>query len=171
MPGYRRNMMKRPIQSVKHIVDRQGILAPATQVEERMVVAVDSPVVTATTEVQKGSRVSSLYLNVQCEVDSGTALENIYMMVYKNPANLITGPSIPDANLQGTVAFKKFVFHTEMRMGSEPADSLPITLFRGVLKIPRQYQNQRLNDTINIQLFSPGVTWNYCIQCIYKEYQ
>ncbi len=164
-------MNLRPIQSVKHIVDIQGAVGIATQRNDTLLVGVDNPDVTSVTEVQKGSRVSSLYLNVQVVATSDEALHNIYMMVYKNPANLITAGSVPDANLQGQFAFKKFVFHTEMRMGSDAGDSIPITLFRGVLKVPRQYQTQRLNDTLKIQFFSPGVGWEICIQCIYKEYQ
>ncbi len=167
-------MHLRPIQSVKHIVDLQGGIAGATQENLRLSVGVDNPDVTVVSEVQKGCRISSIYLNVQAIVTGNTALKNIYLIVYKNPANLITPGSIPDANKQGTVAFKKFVFHTEMRMGSDSNDSIPITLFNGVLRIPKQYQSQRLNDTLNIQLFagdSAGNTWDYCVQCIYKEYQ
>ncbi len=173
MPFRRRSMHLRPIQSVKHIVDLQGGVVGATKTENTLVVGVDNPAVANVTEVQKGARVSALYLNVQVIVTANTALKNIYMMLYKNPANLITPGNVPDANVQDTVAFKKFVFHTEMRMGSDTNDSIPITLFNGVIRIPKQYQNQRLNDTINLQLFSPGSgnNWDFCIQCIYKEYQ
>ncbi len=168
---YRNRNFKRPIQSVKHIVDIQGAVGIDTKEENTLVLGVDAPVVTTVEEVQKGCRVSAFYLNVQVVATSDAALHNVYMILYKNPANLITPGSVPNANVQGQVAFKKFVFHTEMRMGSDAGDSIPITLFNGVIKIPRQYQTQRLNDTIKIQLYSPGVTWEYCIQCIYKEYQ
>ncbi len=170
MPFRNRNF-KRPIQSVKHIVDIQGAIPIDTKEEQTLIVGVDNPDVLNVSEVQKGSRVGALYLNVQVVTTSDAALHNVYMILYKNPANLITPGSVPNANVQGTVAFKKFVFHTEMRMGSDAGDSIPITLFNGVIKIPKQYHTQRLNDTIKIQLYSPGVTWEYCIQCIYKEYQ
>ncbi len=165
-------MSLRPIHSTKHIVDLQGGVVGATKTENTLIVGVDNPDVTSVTEVQKGARVNAIYLNVQVIVTANTALKNIYMMLYKNPANLITAGQIPNANVQGTVAFKKQVFHTEMRMGSDTNDSIPITLFNGVLRLPKQFRSIKLNDTINLQLFSPGAgnDWDFCIQCIYKEY-
>ncbi len=167
----RRNSFMRPINSIKHIVDQQGGTVPATKETIVLVNAVDNAVSTTNNQVTASARVSSIYLNVQVQTSAGTSLNNAYMAVYKNPGNQIQAASIPDANQIGTSNIRKQFFHQEMAMTSDSADSIPITLFRGVLKVPQRYQRMGLADTINLQLFFPGNTFDWCVQCIYKEYK
>ncbi len=153
-------------------MDAQGGLAIDTQVFTTLVLAVDAPVLANVTEVEVGSRVNSIFLNVQATHETLTALANIYMIIYKNPGGNIGVASIPDGNVTGSNDFKRQIFHTEMAMG--PGDvgvRTPITLFKGVLKIPKHMASMRINDAIQIELFSPGTTWNFCVQCIYKEFR
>ncbi len=165
------NQSKRPINSVKHIVDIQGALAGATLVVNDLVHANDSPVIANTTEVETASNVNSIFLNVQSSVSSTSALANMYMFVYKNPGTNIAIAQVPQGNATGASDFKKQIFHTEMIMGEKNTTAIPRTVFKGVLSIPRHMRRMAPNDSIVIALYSPGVTWDFCIEAIYKEYR
>ncbi len=168
----RQNLAKRPIHSIKHIVDLQGGVAVATKEAKVIMIGIDAPVLANVTEVETGAKVNAIFLNVQIVATSEAALPNIYMIVYKNPGNNIAASSIPNANVTGSDDFKRQIFHTEMAMLSDQtATELPVTLFKGVLMIPRVFRAMRILDNISIQLFSPGVSFEYCIQAIYKEFR
>ncbi len=98
-------------------------------------------------------------------------LANCYLMVFKNPQEAITGANIPNANAVGSSDFKRQVFHQEMRMLSDSTVTIPIDMFTGVLRIPRVFQRMGVGDTVSLQLFAPGTTANFCVECIYKEFQ
>lgn len=166
---YRMQVSKRPIQSIKHIIDDQQAIAAGVQIAITLAQAVDNPVLANGAEVQKGSRINALYLNVQVR---GTAaagvLGNVYMFLFKNPGTNI--PSVPNGNVLGVADEKRQVFHQEMRMLSDGADSIPVTLFQGVIRVPKVFRTMRMSDTISCFVFSPSGT-EVCLQCIYKEYQ
>ncbi len=166
----RRALRMRPVNSQKHIVDLQGTTVMGTNQFTILINTVENAVLANSADVEKGSNVSSIYLNIQA-VGQGASgvLNNIYMYVFKNPAGLIT--TFPDGNQTGISEFKKQIFHTEMRMLSDDNDSIPVTIFQGVLRIPQKFQRMGIDDTIGVVLFSPGPTANFCIECIYKEFR
>ncbi len=169
MPFRNRNRL-RPINTIKHITDRQGgagIGVPANEILVRG--AINPDITTDTSVVEAGSKIFSMFLNVQVIATSSAALGNAYFILYKNPGNNIPAASIPNANATGASDFRRQIFHTEMAMLSDENDSIPITLFKGVLKVPRTFQTMRQEDEIVIQIFTPGVTIDYCVECIYKE--
>ncbi len=170
---YRRSFLnKRPILSIKHIVDVQGGTVAATQSKTSIAVAVENPVLANSTDVKPGSRVNSIYLDVQAiGLAAPGILNNIYMIIYKIPGSNIAGSAIPNANATGIDNFKRQIFHTEMRMLNDTLTSQPIQIFKGVIRIPKIFHTFRFDDYIQIQLFTPGATANFCIQAIYKEYQ
>ncbi len=153
-------------------MDSQGGLVLANKGKTSLVHAVDAPVLANTDEVETGARVYGFFLNVQIVPTTEAALPNIYMILYKNPGSNIAAGSIPNANVTGSADFKRQIFHTEMAMLSNiSATQIPTTLFKGVLKVPRTFQNFRVNDEIVLQLFSPGVNIEFCVECIYKEFR
>ncbi len=158
----------RPVQSLKHIFDKQGGLAVGTTESNNLVLAKDAPVLANTEEVITGSTVSAIFLNVQVSATSTAALANVYLVVYKSP-----GGNLASINPQtvGSNDNKRFVIHQEMTMLEKNTTSIPRTLFKGVIKIPRGYKRFGYNDVLKINLRSPGVTMDYCIQCIYKEFR
>ncbi len=171
MPFRRRNSL-RPIHSIKHIVDLQTATAAATKLTTTLAAAIDAPVLANTAEVETGSTVNSLYLNVQVIGNAGGGvLSNIYLIIYKIPGGNISAGAIPDANATGASDFKRQIFHSEMRMLGSTDSDIPQSLFTGVIKVPKVFKNMRVNDRIDMQLFSPGFATNVCIQCIYKEYR
>ncbi len=160
---------KRPINSRKHIVDKQGgIIGGAANTIDDIADAIDSPTLAQTTSVQTGCTVSSIFLNIQVATAGTAALANIYFALIKNPGNNITFPAI---NTLGSADSKKHVLHQEMIMGEKNTTAIPRTMFRGVLMIPRGKRRFGADDKLAVYLFSPGVDFDYCFQCIYKEYR
>ncbi len=158
----------RPVNSIKHIVDKQGALGVATQVIETLAVAKELPAVAAAADVELRSTINGIFLNVQVAGTSTAALSNVYMALVKNPGNNLT---FPNANVLGVADEKRFVIHQEMIMTEKNSTAIPRTLFKGVLKIPRGYRRFGIKDQLQLLLFAPGTTYEYCIQCIYKNYQ
>ncbi len=172
---FRRARNMRPINSIKHVVDSQNTVSPASNLDLTLVDAVNNPVSTTADNVEIGSRVSSIFLNIQVvnEADATGIINNFYVMAFLNPGTNIAAGNIPGANETGTSDFRKMIFHQEMVMLSDANDSIPITMFKGVLRIPKKAQRQGVNDKIVLRFTSVtgGPTVNVCVQCIYKEYR
>ncbi len=171
MVRFRNNRM-RPVHSIKHIVDTQQGVVAATKVFVTLADAVDAPVLANVDEVEVGSRINSIFLNVQViGTGVGGVLNNLYFIIYKIPGANIAASAIPNANVTGSSDFKRQIFHTEMIMLSSSSDDIPQTMFKGVLRIPKVFQNMRINDVIQMEFFAPGDTSNICVECIYKEFR
>ncbi len=168
MARFPRGNNLRPVNSRKHIVDSQGGLVAGTQQLVTISHAVDNPALAQNADVATGARINSLYLNVQVAATGTAALANVYMFIAKNPAGAL---NFPNGNVTGISDLKKFIFHTEMIMTEKNTTAIPRTLFRGVLRIPRQYTRQGADDFIQVALFAPGVNFDFCIQAIYKDYR
>ncbi len=163
------NPSLRPIHRIKHVVDSQFAVALGVQSDIIVIKTVDAPVLaTAPNEVETGSKVNGIFLVVECYATSSGALSNAYMMVYKRPAAAIT---IPNANVVGTSALKKYVIHQEMVMLQRVTNGNPRTLFKGVIKIPKGYIRNGPLDELRVAIFAPGVNLDVCLQVHYKEFQ
>ncbi len=172
---FRRRSNMRPINSLKHTVDLQNTIVTNTKQIDALVQVAENAVSSAATQVDIGSKVSSIFLNVQVvnSVNGAGTINNAYMYVLGNPGNNIPQADYPNVNEVGTSNMRKQIFHQEMAMLSDANDSIPITLFKGVLKIPRKFQRQGVNDRIQIVVGSAvgGPEIDACVQCIYKEFR
>ncbi len=157
----------RPINRKKHIVDLQGGLVLAVVTATKIVNTKDNPALANTAEVNTGSSINGIFLNVQVSAITAAALANVYMIVYKNPGNNIIAP-VP--NLVGADDNKRFVIHQEMLMVEKINPGIPRTLFKGVIAFPKGMRRCAPNDTWYVNLLAPGVNMDFCIQCIYKEF-
>ncbi len=159
----------RPIHRIKHVVDIQGgTLLGVTEIRN-LIESNDAPVLANTTEVETGSTVNGIYLKVEV-VNDGVAgvLPNVYLVIAKNPGGNL-GALAP--NQIGADDDKRYVIHQEMLMLQPVNNSNPRTLFNGVIVIPRGYRRFGPNDTLILEMLSPGVAFNWCIQCHYKEFR
>ncbi len=163
-----RGLRLRPVNRIKHVVDKQGGLAVNTLVTETIIEASDTPDIANIDEVETGSTVNGIFLSVEVLATSQAALPNVYMSVWKNPGNALTMSS---PNIIGGDPNKRFVIHQEMVMLSKSTDAVPRTLFKGVIVLPRGYRRFGPNDKLLLQLLSPGVTVDYCFQSHYKEFR
>ncbi len=95
------------------------------------------------------------------------------MYAFLNPSGLITPANFPAVNAVGISKVRNKVFHQDMLMLSDNANSIPSTLFKGVLKIPKKAQRLGIDDEISIRVGTPvgGPEITACVQCIYKEYK
>ncbi len=157
-----------PVNTQKHVVDNQGGLVAGTQTFVSLIQAVDNAVLANPDDVDTASTINGIFLNIQVAATGTAALANVYMMIYKNPGNMIVG-GIPNANVVGASDFKRQVFHQEMIMTEKNTTAIPRTLFKGVLVIPKKMRKMFRDDSIQLGLFAPGVNFDYCVQCIYKE--
>ncbi len=168
MPFRRFNRSIRPVHRIKHVVDTQGGATIGAAFTVNLAQALDAPVVANPAEVETGSTINGLYLKVEVNATSSAALSNAYMMVMKNPGGNLT---FPNANAVGVDDNKKYVIHQEMVMLQQVTNSNPRTLFAGVIVVPKGYRRMGINDLIQVQIFSPGVTLNLCIQANYREFR
>ncbi len=168
---FRRSMSKylHPVNTVKHIVDQQGALTVDAKSDVTIVKGVRNPALANVKDVEVGSHVRSIFLNIQVAATSTASIPNVYMIIYGNPGGNVPIANIPDGNKVGVSDFKKNIFHQEMIMTEKNTTAIPRTLFKGVLKIPRKFQRIGEDDNIQVSLYSPGVTYEFCLQSIYKN--
>ncbi len=157
----------RPISRIKHVIDNQSGMTLGVTLGVNLIKAVDAPVLANTSEVETGSTVNGIYLKVEAYATSSGALANFYMLVYKNPGGNISAPA---PNTVGSNDNKRYVIHQEMVMFQKQTDSNPRTIFSGVIVIPRGFRRFGPNDLLELQMLSPGVNADVCVQCHYKEF-
>ncbi len=155
-----------PVNTTKHIIDLQGGLVAGTTTSVVLGQGVDNPTLATPANVAVGSYIRSFFCNIQIAASGSGALANVYAVFWKNPSNAI---GIAAPNLQGTSDTKKLVFHQEMTMTEKNTTAIARTLFKGVLKVPRHMQRMGQDDTLKVDLLSPGVNFDFCLQAIYKE--
>jgi len=146
----------------------QGATALGTPATFNIIESLDAPVLANTQEVETGSTVNGIFIKVEANATTSAALANCYMIIMKNPGGNLT---FPNGNVIGGSDNKKYVIHQEMIMFQQVTNSNPRTLFAGVIVIPRGYRRFAINDLLQIQLFSPGVNIQFCIQSHYKEFR
>ncbi len=167
---FNRGMALRPVNRIKHVIDRQSAIAAAGAENTALITASDTPDLANTDEVQTGATINGVYLKIETVRTTATSgvLSNVYLIVFKNPGGNISNPQ---PNLVGASDDKRYVIHQEMIMTTQTANSNPRIVFNGVIKIPRGYKRFGPNDTLIVRLSSPGVAINYCLQCHYKEFR
>ncbi len=164
----RRALALRPVHRIKHMVESQQALVIDTQTTVDIIKAVDAPTVANRTEIETGSTVHGIFLNVQVAATSTASIANVYMAVVKNPGGNL---SFSKLNILGSDDNKKYVIHQEMIMTEKNTTAIPRTLFKGVIAIPRGYKRFGINDQLQLLMYSPGVTYEVCFEAIYKEFR
>lgn len=177
--SFRRRSLSRlrPVMSLKHVVDTNGGITGAGFSTTDVIVTVNSPnATTGPNQCAVGSTVGAIYLRVEViqEVPAG-GIDNIYMMVYKNPG----GDQVPPAvDSVGTSDERKWVIHQEMMMTGTvltAANAIPRTLFKGVILIPRHLKRNAVEDKLQVVIGHRAgeatQVSNFCLQCIYKEFR
>ncbi len=172
MARHYRGMALRPIHRIKHVIDFSGTLAKATQIETVLIQSVDAPVIATPQQNETGSKVNGIYLRVEVgsnDVADPGIIPQVYLSVFKKPANLITTPSI---SIMGQSPLKKYSIHQEMVMLENTGQGgNSKTLFNGVVKIPKGYIRNGPDDRLVVVLLSPQLDISFCIQCHYKEFR
>ncbi len=159
---------RRPVNSLKHVVDISGALVSGT-------VSV-SPILTATTArdpanpvtVAVGSKVTSMYVSVFVLGSAGSDSGLVDWYLWRNARGQTVSGNTPDPGNTGISDVRNFIIHEEKGLAATQ-DGTPM-VFKGVIKIPRHMQRVALNDQWQIRLLSDFAA-DFCIKVIYKDYQ
>lgn len=164
---YRRALFKRPINSVKNIVDTTSLAtAGGTTADVDLATVVNDYTGTANT-VPIGAKIAGIYLFVQ--ILNTTTIGNVDWYVIKTDGNTIAAAPTPGTTGGNNV--RRWILHEEKGIpGSVTATGSGPLTFRGVIKIPRGRQRMGDNDFIRLRLRSSN-EYMYCVKCIYKWYQ
>ncbi len=166
--SFRKALALRPIDSMKNVV--MGTIGLTTTLQQLILaVAVDAPVGTAQSEVQRGSTIKAVWLSIDfCGLAASGVLQRASIYLAKNPgANLI----FPDAFAVGSSNEKKFVFKQWTQMTMRNQDGNPPYHWEGWVKIPKRYQRFGQDDTLNILGEVDSTTGHFSVQAIYKWYR
>ncbi len=175
----RRALRLRPVNSLKHIVDASGVVSAGAKSTVDLSFAQEVKTTGQSNRVQVGCRVSSLFLSVELAGSNAYGgVARVYMGVAKNPGGNLIFPNLDSIGVSDN---RKFYIHQEMLMVTRQATSgaggdwrFPRTIFHGVIRVPRQYQRQGMNDKIVLELQNANAeatgSSDWCVQCIYKEY-
>lgn len=166
MPYYRRSrgFFKRPINSVKNIVDATNLGVAAATTTTVTVAQTVNAYAGGVTEVPIGAKVSGVYLFVQIQQQAVNS--NVDFYVIKKPG---TTPN-PTPGATGGDASRKFILHEEKGIPGPMNNGSPPLTYRGFIKIPKGRQRFAENDFMQVVLRGAAV-YDSCIKCIYKFYQ
>ncbi len=161
-------MSKRPINSIKHIIDVSGNLVGGSESAIPLADAVDAADLLQPTQVNTGCTISSLFVSVFILGESATVSGLADWYFWKIPNNAIAAGSVPTPGNTGVARAKKFIFHEEKGIFATE-DGTPM-VFKGVIKLPPRFRRMGTFDRLEIRLLSP-VAAQFCIKAIYKEYR
>ncbi len=165
MPRFQ-NMAKRPINSVKNIVDTtQLIVAAGVTSTVDLAVGVNA-YAGAVTDVPIGAKVMSIYLFVQ--IQQNAVNSNVDWYVAKGPAASITALPVP--GVTGGSIERKYILHEEKGIPGPMNNGSPPLTFRGVIRIPKGRQRFGEGDKCTVKLRG-AAAYDFCLKAIYKFYQ
>ncbi len=168
VPRFRSRNNLRPVNRIKHVTDVQAGGTAGSVSQFDLIKAVDNPALAVTSDVAIGSTINGIFISTEVYATTAGALANVYFSLSKNPGGNLT---LPAPNLVGPSDNKKYVIHQEMVMLQKQIDGNPRTLFKGVVVIPRGYRRFGPDDRLTVQILSPGVNIDICMQSHYKEFR
>ncbi len=161
------NRSKRPIRSIKNIIDGEGNILAATAAEQQIATTVNT-YTGAVTETTVGSSINAFYVSVFMLNDVDQAAGSLNWYIAKRHAGQ-TFASFPSPGAVGGSTVRNQIFHMEKGLAGNIADGGSTMVFKGVIKVPRGQQRMREGDIwfIAIENIQAG---KFCIQAIYKWY-
>ncbi len=178
MPS-RRMMAKRPINSVKHIVDNSSVIAATTNTALLSVaVGVPAYALADTDGVPVGSMVSSIFLEIFFYAEGGEVANEVPLVdwyIIKDP-NGVYGVTfdtthLPTPGATGLHANKSKILHEEKGLaggGDASLAGVPM-VFKGVIRIPRGMRRFGQADVLLIAGRANFAT-KFCAKAVYKHY-
>ncbi len=170
---------KRPIRSVKHIVDTSSIVAAVTNtILIRPVAGVDAYSLADENGVPTGATVNSIFLIIYIYSEGGEVSNEVPLTdwyIIKNPGNTFGttfgAQNLPTPGATGSHINKRFIFHEEKGLaggGDASLTGIPM-VFKGVILIPRGMRRIAEQDEILIAIRTNFAS-KVCAKAIYKHY-
>jgi len=157
---------KRPINSVKNVVDSEGALVAATTSTTDLVIGVRTLATTINPiQVPVGAVVNGIYLSIFILGSGGADSEIVNWYIAKNPNNSLT---LPAPGATGPSANRRWILHEEKGIYATQ-DGTPM-VFKGVIKIPPRMRRIGDGDRISVLIRTTLGVPNFCVKAIYKWY-
>ncbi len=161
---------KRPINSVKHVIDVVGTTLGGTTSDVPLVLGQRGTDLASPTEVETGSTVSSIFLSLFFLGETGGASGLVDWFIYKNPNGNVSPPELPVPGNSGVSNMRNKIFHEEKGLAATQ-DGTPM-VFKGVIKIPSRFRRIGDNDKFELRILTEiGFNAQFCVKAIYKSYQ
>ncbi len=176
----RRSDSRRPIDSVKHIVETSGIIAAGTNtVLLNLATEVATYTVADIDGVPVGANVNSMFLSCFFIAEGGELATEVPLVdwyIIKNPGSTwgttFDATNLPTPGATGSHINKRHIFHTEKGLtggGEVSLAGIPM-VFKGVISIPRHMRRFGSDDAITVCARANFAT-KFCFQAIYKHYK
>ncbi len=166
---FRRGYAKRPVNSIKHILDSEGALSGGTQSNNVIAVAVPNvdTAVFKPGDIRVGGTINGFFLSVFIIGSTGAPLVgsiNWYIM------KLHSQQVAPIVATTGTSELRNQIIHEEKGLAGS-GDGTPM-VFKGVVAIPKGMRRMREGDSWVVAVRSLDATNDatFCVKAIYKSY-
>ncbi len=161
-------MVRPMVHSIKHYVQFSiRTVTGGAVLTESLAAGVARDAVNLVNEVQEGSTVKAIYLELWVRAGSTTPSSG-QLIVYKKQTDA-TNPSVADMAALGDWDNKRNIFYTTMGLFNDQ-DADAIALFKGWIKIPKGKQRFTIGDDLNFSIFAATIDAQICGFCTYKEY-
>ncbi len=162
-------MVRPMVHSTKHYVQHSiGTVVPLTNEDQDFVVATQVVDKNNVTEVEEGSTIKAVYLELWIR-SAATAASSFTFILCKR-ADAAGFPTDAEMAALGLYTNKKNILFTSQGLVND-VDSAAMNLYRGWIKIPKGKQRMGLGDRLSWHLRAVGQSINFCGFVTYKEYQ
>ncbi len=162
-------MVRAMVHSTKHYTQQSiGTSVPGTLTTVEVAVGVAVGNKNNTSEVEEGSSVKAVYLEMWLR-SAATAAASFTFIFYKTTDEASAANATEMAAL-GDYTNKKNVLYTTQGLLND-VDSTAMSIYRGWIKIPKGKQRIALGDHLRWTLSAIGQSVNFCGFQTYKEYQ
>ncbi len=165
----RGNRLGNIINSVKNVIDGQGNIVATTDTEQQILVAVDAFDASSTVEVATGSKIFGVFLTIYL-YNNADQVAGSLDWYYGVRRGVTTFADMPSANQTGLSPLRNQILHNEKGLAGAIGTGGPPMVFKGIIRIPRQYQRLREGD-IHFISFRSSQAGKFCIKAIYKWYK
>ncbi len=163
------NRARSPINSVKHIIDTEGILTGAAQSLNPIAVTVPNVSTAAFKpgDIRIGGTINAFFISLFIIGSTGAPLVgslNWYLI------KLHAGQSGPAPGNTGVSQLRNQIIHEEKGL-SGSGDGTPMA-FKGVIVIPRGMRRMRDGDKWELRILSSDASSDgqFCLKAIYKSF-
>ncbi len=168
----RRLGYKRPVNSLKHVIDVSGETLGGTVSViplANVVRSLDNSNIVPV-EVESASTIGPMFLSVFVLGSTGSTSGLVDWYVWKVVGGNVAGGSIPDPGDTGQAELRRWIFHEEKGLAATQ-DGTPM-VFKGVIRISPRYRRMGDGDTIQLRLLTEaGVNLQFCVKAIYKTFK
>ncbi len=162
-------MVRPMVHSTKHYVQQSiGTTVVGTPTQTDIAVGVAVPDKNNVTEVEEGSTVKAIYLEMWLR-SAATAGSSFVFIIYKTTDEAAPATDAELAALGSYTNKRNVLFTSEGLLNDVDADAMSV--HRGWVKIPKGKQRMALGDHLRWSLRAVGQSINFCGFQTYKEYQ